>query len=232
MKYEEKYWLLDSSSESSAAFKNYEILMKEILSEKILTAKEKHLLIMAIFAVKGSETEMIYHSMSAVNKGAKLEEVIELFESLFISRGISVWNKGRKIIEYLKQEFNIDEVETNKTNDIVFDTIDECKDYLVNEYTELPNWVKLMEKYNEKALLSYSQLRVNSINDGKLSKKFKELVLVGVNASDSYTHGLKVHTNVARELGSSEEEISEVLLIALLTAGGPAWIDGSNFINN
>lgn len=225
-------FVLDSSIAETANVINFKGLQKSVLSKGILTRKDKEMILVAINAVKRYEHGMIYHTRQALDFGAKVEELIEVFEACVISRGIGVWMEGKKAVEYAKEYKGIKELSPMNIKETVFKDVEECKSYLTEENGELPQWAILMEKHNSEALLFYSNLRVNSLNDGLVSKKFKEFILVGINASESYSHGLKVHMNVARKLGASEQELAEVLLTGLLVSGGPAWIDGAKHLES
>ena len=226
----EESYLIDPSIEDTANVKNYTRLKESILDKGELSRKEKELILVAIHAAKKYEHGMIYHTKCALDFGATPEELMEIFEACIVSRGIGVWMEGKKAVDYAKEYIGIKNLTPDNGKPIVFNDVEECKSYLEEENAALPQWVVALEHYNPEALLYYSQLRINTLNDGLVSKKFKELVLVGINASESYAHGLKVHMNVARKLGASKLELSEVLLTALLVSGGPAWIDGFTYL--
>lgn len=227
---QEENWGFDASFKESPSYKNYNNFRNSILKDGKLKRKEKELILMAVYAANKYSDGVYYHCRAALDHGASLEEVIEVFESCIVSRGTGMWIEGTKVVQYFKEYKNVENINYNILDEVKFNSIEECLEYLTNEYDELPNWVKLMKKHNEEALLNYAQLRINSLNDNRLSKKFKELILVAINCSESYTHGIKVHMNQARILGATEEELNEVVLTTVLTSGGPAYIDGSKFL--
>lgn len=59
--------------------------------------------------------------------------------------------------------------------------------------------------------------------DGKIPKKFRELIAVAVAHTTQCVYCIEVHTKKAKKAGASKEEVAEaVLLAAALRAGGAA----------
>ncbi len=59
--------------------------------------------------------------------------------------------------------------------------------------------------------------------DGKISRKYRELIAVAVAHSTQCVYCIEVHTRNAKKAGATREEVAEaVLLAAALRAGGAA----------
>jgi alkylhydroperoxidase/carboxymuconolactone decarboxylase family protein YurZ len=68
------------------------------------------------------------------------------------------------------------------------------------------------------------------LREGQVSRKLKELVLVGINVAERYPEGVRIHIEGARAYGATDAELAECHLTAVLTAGIPAWFEGSIFL--
>ncbi|HEY8528248.1 MAG TPA: carboxymuconolactone decarboxylase family protein [Paenibacillaceae bacterium] len=68
-------------------------------------------------------------------------------------------------------------------------------------------------------------MRQQLLRDGAVSRKLKELTLLGINLAERYPRGVKLHAEGARKCGASDEQIAETALTALLTGGIPAWFE-------
>jgi len=59
--------------------------------------------------------------------------------------------------------------------------------------------------------------------DGKISRKYRELIAVAVAHTTQCVYCIEVHTRAAKKAGATREEVAEaVLLAAALRAGGAA----------
>ncbi len=93
-------------------------------------------------------------------------------------------------------------------------------------YGEVPEWVRTMHEHKPEALNDYLTLRRTVMEQGALSRKEKEWILVGVNAARRYERSMLYHTRGALDAGSTVSELAEILLPCILSRGIPAWLEG------
>lgn len=93
-------------------------------------------------------------------------------------------------------------------------------------YGEVPGWVQAMHKLRPDALDAYTALRRVIMEEGDLSRKEKEWLLVGVNAARRYERSMMYHTKGALDAGSTVAELAEILVPCILSRGIPAWLEG------
>ena len=93
-------------------------------------------------------------------------------------------------------------------------------------YGEVPEWVRTMHEQRPEALNDYLTLRHTVMEQGALSRKEKEWILVGVNAARRYERSMLYHTRGALDAGSTVSELAEILLPCILSRGIPAWLEG------
>ncbi|WP_170158501.1 carboxymuconolactone decarboxylase family protein [Aquisalibacillus elongatus] len=89
---------------------------------------------------------------------------------------------------------------------------------------------KLNEHYPE-IQKSYLQLQDDVLEDGYVSRKDKELILVGINAARRYEKGMIHHTKRAIDSGATIHELVETLTPCILSRGIPAWLEGIKAID-
>jgi len=101
---------------------------------------------------------------------------------------------------------------------------------IIREYEKswgyVPDWVQMLAKYSPQALEGHYTIRSQALTDGALTRKVKELMLVGINAARGFQTPMIAHIRGALDAGATEEEIHETLLVAVATAGIPAYIEG------
>ncbi|MBY7144535.1 carboxymuconolactone decarboxylase family protein [Virgibacillus sp. NKC19-3] len=75
--------------------------------------------------------------------------------------------------------------------------------YLKDIYGEIPEWVQKMNDYHPKVLEYYTNLWNEVMKEENISKKEKELILVGINAARRYEKDLLNHAKRAINLGAN-----------------------------
>jgi AhpD family alkylhydroperoxidase len=89
-----------------------------------------------------------------------------------------------------------------------------------------PTDLKLMREMRKLAPAEFEAwLNLNNIvgKDGALSKKYRELIAVGVACTTQCPYCIEVHSKAARAAGASREELVEAVFVAAaLRAGGAA----------
>lgn len=91
-----------------------------------------------------------------------------------------------------------------------------------------PEWVELLGKTHPKAVVGYTELRKAVYEEGALTRKVKQLILLGINLTRNYENGIKLHMKLAIQEGASRAEIAETILTATLSAAAPAHHEGGN----
>lgn len=72
----------------------------------------------------------------------------------------------------------------------------------------------------------FAALHKSAVADGALSKKFKELIALGIGIAARCGGCIAFHTHAALKAGATREEILEVIGVAIFMGGGPAMIYG------
>lgn len=75
-------------------------------------------------------------------------------------------------------------------------------------------------------LAEFGRLHQRSIMDGKLPKKVKELMALGISICARCEGCVAYHVHDALKAGAVREEILETISVALMMGGGPALIYG------
>lgn len=217
-----------------SALEYYTKLRNEIMVDGALSKKEKELILVGVNAARRYEKSMIFHTKGAVDSGATIEEIVEAITPCILSRGIPAWFEGVKAIDYAREYMGGKKTGENlvvSTPVDTFQTVDDAVQYFKEEAGgTFPEWANKLKEEAEHALLHYGQLRSGILKDGHLSRKMKELILVGINVSERYPKGVELHVNGARRFGATNAELAEVALVGLLTAGIPAWFEITDFI--
>lgn len=240
-------WAAKMHEFSPGSLDNYTQLRDLALRDGALSRKEKELILVGINAARRYERTMLYHTKGAVDAGATVAEIGEILLPCVLSRGLPAWLEGMKALEYARDYIRSQEAGAGGAQaagearsglaDVTIGDAEAVHEYFAraqggNHHGEpaLPAWAQWMEQTHPGALRSYVQLRANALADGLVSRKLKELLLVGINAAERYPAGIKIHLEAAKQLGATDQELAEVFLTALLTAGIPAWIEGSDFL--
>ncbi len=98
--------------------------------------------------------------------------------------------------------------------------------YFKEVYGAVPGWVGKMHAYRPDALDHYTNLRSAIMEDGLLSGKEKDLLLVGINAARCYERSMVYHTKGAIDGGATIPELIEHLLVAYRYGGQNALRTG------
>ncbi|MFC7393058.1 carboxymuconolactone decarboxylase family protein [Scopulibacillus cellulosilyticus] len=230
-------WAQKMNDYTPDAFEAYTQLRKVVMQDGALSRKDKECILVGINAARRYERSMIYHTQGAVDAGTSLEELAEILSVCVLSRGLPAWLEGIKALAFAsnymhangKTKDNLVKQPTKAKSE--FESISECLNYYRSKFGTEPKWVEDLAKYHPNALIHYTNLRnANLADQGIVPRKLKELVLVGINTSERYPEGVRIHTEGAKACGATENELAECHLTAVLTAGIPAWFEGSDFL--
>ena len=89
-----------------------------------------------------------------------------------------------------------------------------------------PEWVELIGETHPGAVIGYTQLRKAVYEEGHLTRKVKQLILLGINLARNYKAGIDLHMKLAMDLGATRAEIAETILTATLSSAAPAHHEG------
>ena len=82
--------------------------------------------------------------------------------------------------------------------------------------------MSILKKYKTETFSALSRLASESMKEGALSVKIKELLAVALSIAVHCEPCIKIHLRRALEAGTTEEEIAETLGVTVLMCGGPA----------
>ena len=82
--------------------------------------------------------------------------------------------------------------------------------------------MSLLKKYKPENFKALSRLASETMKEGALSVKIKELLAVVLSIAMHCEPCIKIHLRRALQAGATEEEIAETLGVTVLMCGGPA----------
>lgn len=240
-------WVAAMNRFAPDALLHYTNLRMSIMEDGALCRKEKELLLVGVNAARRYETSMLYHTQGAIDAGATASEIADTVMTGVISRGLPTWLEGQKAVEYaLDREragargngnAGLDGVGqqaaqfgTRETTEL--HSIEACENYYDKNFGSLPDWARVMREHDEQVLIAYTNLRLQCLKQTELSAKFRELILVAINAAERYELGVDIHTKSAFAKGLTKEELTECLLTVVLTAGIPGWFMGYEYLRD
>ncbi|MDQ0218056.1 carboxymuconolactone decarboxylase family protein [Peribacillus cavernae] len=98
--------------------------------------------------------------------------------------------------------------------------------YFKEVYDVVPGWVQKMHDCNPNALDHYTSLRSEIMQEGALTRKEKDILLVGINAARLYERSMVYHTKGAIDGGATLPELVEYLIVPYLFNGAKALQTG------
>ncbi|MEN1967834.1 carboxymuconolactone decarboxylase family protein [Lentibacillus sp. N15] len=227
-------WVRQMKEYAPDALEAYTRLEQVILKDGALSRKEKECILVGVNAARRYEAGMFHHTKAALEAGTTLEELAEILSVCILSRGLPAWLEGIKALAFAGKSQKVAEGKTveatSAMRDDAFFDLDECLNYYQHTFGSKPQWVMDLANYQPATLLHYTNLRNGNLNDGNVPRKLKELTLVAINTSERYPEGVRIHTEGAKSCGATMAELAECHLIAMLTAGMPAWAEGAKLL--
>ncbi|MFP7484510.1 carboxymuconolactone decarboxylase family protein [Priestia filamentosa] len=98
--------------------------------------------------------------------------------------------------------------------------------YFKEVYDVVPGWVQKMNDYSPNVLNHYTSLRSDIMQEGALTRKEKDILLVGMNAARLYERSMVYHTKGALDGGATLPELVEYLIVPYLYNGTQALKTG------
>jgi AhpD family alkylhydroperoxidase len=93
-------------------------------------------------------------------------------------------------------------------------------------YHRVQGLISSMTERMPEQMGAFTQLHKSATADGVLSRKFKELIALGVAMTQNCDGCIAYHVKDALEAGASAEEILETIGVVVMMGGGPAVVYG------
>ena len=108
---------------------------------------------------------------------------------------------------------------------------EETKDYLVEEMGRVHEVFQTLDKYDPRltdALASLRRSAIHGKNDSgsTLEAKYKELIMVAVEAATGRGEKGKSHARKAIRAGATPKQVQEALALCIYLVGMSSWVDG------
>jgi alkylhydroperoxidase/carboxymuconolactone decarboxylase family protein YurZ len=107
------------------------------------------------------------------------------------------------------------------------DNTEEILAYFKQIFGSVPSFVQLLAEKQPDLLDVYYKGRNELLKDDVLPRKYKELLLVGLNAAERYHFGMESHGKGALASGATHEELLEAMTTSILGGGIPAWAEAA-----
>ncbi len=107
----------------------------------------------------------------------------------------------------------------------------ETKDYLTEEMSRVHEVFQTLDKYDPKMADAVANLRRAAIpgkqdTDSTLDAKYKELIMVAVEAATGRGEKGKSHARKAIRAGATPKQVQEALALCIYLVGMSSWVDG------
>lgn len=177
----------------------FQALNKEAFQDGALSKKLKELMAVACAATTGCEVCLDLHSDSALAAGASEKEVAEALM-------IATAGKAGAIFAHASNAFETYEETGN------------------DEYYKRSYLAHTMDlgKLTPASFKHFYQFTSKAVEDGELSAKEKELIIVAVLLITGCPYCIDTHVKNAKKAGASKEEISEAIFVASVLNAGSA----------
>jgi AhpD family alkylhydroperoxidase len=108
---------------------------------------------------------------------------------------------------------------------------DETREYLTEEMGRVHEVFQTLDRYNPDLVDSLASLRRNAIPGLKdtgavLPAKYRELIMVAVEAATGRGEKGKSHARKAVRAGATPKEVQEALALCIYLVGMSSWVDG------
>jgi AhpD family alkylhydroperoxidase len=90
--------------------------------------------------------------------------------------------------------------------------------------------LKELEGNAPDAMKAFAAFDKAALSGGVIPEKYKELTAIAVALTTQCPYCIDIHSNKAREVGASDQEISEVVMIAAALRAGAAITHGTHTI--
>ncbi len=95
-----------------------------------------------------------------------------------------------------------------------------------NSYGQLPDWAEAVSETMPELLDAWLKIRSIGIPGGVIPRKYRELILLGINLVRRYPSGIENHLRGAMDAGATKEEVMEVIATAIISSAAPSMYNG------
>jgi AhpD family alkylhydroperoxidase len=88
--------------------------------------------------------------------------------------------------------------------------------------------MKTLGANGQEAMNAFVAFDKAALADGAIPRKYKELIALGVAFTTQCPYCIDIHSNSAREMGASDPEIAETVLVAAALRAGGAMTHGTH----
>jgi AhpD family alkylhydroperoxidase len=88
--------------------------------------------------------------------------------------------------------------------------------------------MKFLEVHAPQAMRAFVAFDKAALAEGEIPRKYKELIALGVAFTTQCPYCIEIHATSARELGATEPEIAETVLVAAALRAGAAITHGTH----
>ncbi|TSI06717.1 carboxymuconolactone decarboxylase family protein [Lysinibacillus sp. BW-2-10] len=171
-----------------------------VFKEGALSVKEKEIIAVAVTHITQCSRSTDFHTKAAKKAGASLKELVEAaFVATAIKAGGGVTHGTH--------------VHNAKKTD--------ASDFLYAR-SNLQN-LKSIGKNAHEGFKGYTQFNAAATTEGMLSTKLKEIIAVAVGIATQCPYCIDVHTKKAENLGATNEELAEAIMISSVVAAGSSF---------
>jgi len=208
----------------------------DIYSRETLDLKSKEIVVVAALTAMGNaQPQLKVHLNGALNTGSSISEVKEVILQMSVYSGfpssINAMNTLKEVLEERKNSNIQDEKGIQPNQQQLTDRLELGK----HELSQLDSQqiARLRENFDHfspelvKFTLEYGYGDIFSRDN--LSKKHRQIATIAaLTALGNAQPQLKFHINAGLNIGVSEEEIKEIMLLMTIYAGFPSAINGTN----
>ncbi|WP_077324422.1 carboxymuconolactone decarboxylase family protein [Virgibacillus siamensis] len=192
--------------EQAQAFSKYNA---GVFKDGALSKKEKEIIAVAIAHVTQCPYCIDTHTKNAKKEGASLSELVE---AVMVTSAVEA---GGAV--------------THSTN--MHNALSEEADDTLYARSNLKSLSQLGKNAKD-GFQGYSGFNTAAMKEGKLSKKFKEIVAVAVGHATLCPYCIDVHTKNADKEGVTREELSEAVLVSSALLAGGSYAHMANMIES
>lgn len=198
-----------------------------VVDSPALPERVLHLGMAFALAQVGSDDESTRHATMALDAGLTYEEAVEALAAAFLSRGWSLLAKVQWILDRCEPQAGVKGPDASPREEVRTERI---LDYFRATFSVIPTWLAILTDFAPQTLEPYFALRQLTFADQALPRRYKELLLVMVNATERYREGLRVHLEGAVQGGASAEELLCAVKAAIFTGGMVAWLEAADLL--
>ncbi|GGK06544.1 hypothetical protein GCM10007063_31400 [Lentibacillus kapialis] len=178
-----------------------------VFKDGVLTKKDKQIIAVTVAHVTQCPYCIDTHTKKAKKEGASLEELVE---AVMVTSAVEAGGA-------VTHSTNMHNALANDADDTLY------------ERSNLKS-LNQLSKNAKDAFQGYSGFNEAAMKDGKLSKKFKEIIAVAIGHATLCPYCIDVHTKNADKQGVRDEELSEAVLVTSALLAGGSYAHMANMI--